>query len=249
MNPKTFSDCFFEAYLETHRLKYEYEKSWEGIEKLPDYTIDYSNEVVIFDVKEFDFLPTHPGFFAYDPYRRIREKINQAYREFKPFKNYPCGLVLYSTDPLVDIWNRDFMLGAMYGDITLKVPFGRGSEDLEPELAFHRRGKMFHFDRQEPQNTTIRAVISLCRFDFEMVVRANHLLSDEERAKMMILKRNGDKPYFPGVIVWHNHFARIPLPYGLFTGVFDRHFGTINGQTRQIYAGFAISALERASEG
>jgi hypothetical protein len=34
----------------------------------------------------------------------------------------------------------------------------------------------------------------------------------------------------PGMIVWHNAFARMPFPKDLFCGPYDTHFGFVQGE-------------------
>jgi hypothetical protein len=88
------------------------------------------------------------GFSAYNPYPRIREKIEEGRKKFKEFKGYPCSLVLKNNgNAFVHLETPDIMLGSMYGDAGFRVPVwvGNGrmpSERPDLERAFLGGGKM-----------------------------------------------------------------------------------------------------------
>ena len=74
------------------------------------------------------------GFSAYDPYPRIREKIDQAREKFKEFKDHPCSLVLKNNGhAFVHLERPAIMLGAMYGDAGFTVPVYMGNGPIPRE--------------------------------------------------------------------------------------------------------------------
>lgn len=89
--PTTVGELLFQNYLDGMRYPYEFEKEFPGKSKRPDYTVT-KNSVFLFDVKDFErYMPLGGGF--YDPYPRIREKIEEGREKFKEFKEYPCSLL------------------------------------------------------------------------------------------------------------------------------------------------------------
>ena len=90
---RTSGELLFQEYLKDMEYEYEFERSFPGKSKRPDYTMT-RNEEFLFDVKDFD--PVHPnkGFGTFDPYPPIREKINQGCEKFREFKDYSCSLVM-----------------------------------------------------------------------------------------------------------------------------------------------------------
>ncbi len=238
---KTFSEGLFEQYLISQGLTdYEYEKLWDGIPTRPDYSLHVKDATYIFDVKEFDEQPIPTGLFFRDPYARIREKINNARNQFKYFKDKPCCLVLWSFDPLVDVYDWVSVLGAMYGDFGLSIPFdvekGLAIED-DSRQAFLHNGKMFRLESSQPQNTTISALIAIRNLQ---VGRIRHELlrdfADGEEINVEEMQ--------PSVIVWENAFARIPFPRDLFTAPYDERWGVLDNVVRRIFAGTNIQAIE-----
>jgi hypothetical protein len=101
------------------------------------------------------------GPSAYDPYPKIREKIEEGRNKFKEFKDFPCSLVLKNGNAFVHLDSPDIVLGAMYGDSGFSFPVdtrvGRAAGPLKP--AFLGWGKMVRGRRT--QNTTISAFITL----------------------------------------------------------------------------------------
>jgi hypothetical protein len=162
---RTQGEILFEQYLATQRLEFEFEKTYPGKSKRPDYTIEWNDQPVIFDVKDFDPPENLPRSGAYDPYIGIREKINQGRDKFKEYKEFQCGLVLRNLGhPLVSTHEPYVMLGAMYGDSGFTIPVNTttGMGDMEGvRRGFLGRGKMIRRNSSRYQNTTISAIITL----------------------------------------------------------------------------------------
>lgn len=237
METRTPGEHLFEAYLQTQGLPFEFEKEHVGKSKRPDYTIAWTGQPVILDVKDFDALDTG-GSGAFDPYPRIRQKIDEGRDKFKQFKENCCGLVLYNRgNPLVMLQEDHIMLGSMYGDsgFTFPVNLNTGVGDASQlQRAFLSRGKMLRPKQDKPQNTTISAVITLGAISLDNLrlmdmVHEYPDLSHEE----LWAEAHRQNPEFdtsretPRVIVWHNAVARIPFPDDLFRGPYDTHFGIV----------------------
>jgi hypothetical protein len=247
--PTTAGELLFQDYLDAMRYNYEFEKEFPGKKKRPDYTIT-QNGVFLFDVKDFDpYMPL--GFGAYDPYPRIREKIEQGRDKFKEFKEFPCSLVLKNNgNAFVHLESFDIMLGSMYGDSGFTFPvdtkIGQAAGPLK--RAFLGRGKMVRPSRTH--NTTISALITLrhvgvgMRQYRQMLKEFPGLSMEETLAAAAERFPNfdlGEKQL--GVIVWENAVARIPLSRELFTGPYDERWGYQDGYQSIIFRGEKLTGL------
>lgn len=249
-SPTTPGELLFQQYLEAMRYPYEFEKNFYGKSKRPDYTVTTKDGLVLFDVKDFEpYMPL--GFGAYDPYPRIREKIEEGREKFKEFKDYPCSLVLKNNgNALVHLESVDIMLGSMYGDsgFTFPVDTTLGRAVGPTKRAFLGRGKMIRPTRH--QNTTISALITLrhvgvgMRQYRTMVKKYPHLSFEETLAAAAEAFPNfdsGEKQL--GVIVWENAVARIPLSRELFTGPYDERWGFEDGHQSIVFRGVKLADL------
>jgi hypothetical protein len=252
--PTTSGELLFQQYLDAMKYPYEFEKEFSGKSQRPDYTVT-KDGVFLFDVKDFDpYMPA--GFSQYDPYPRIREKIDQGRKKFKQFKEFSCSIVMKNNgNVFVHLDSTDIMLGSMYGDAGFSIPIdiglGRCAGDIEPK--FLHRGKMVR--RAKIHNTTISALITLRHVPVgmhrfrQMVKKFPNISMDETLAAAAERFPNfeyGEKQL--GVIVWENAFARIPLSRELFTGSFDQRWGCEDGQHCVVFTGEKLAALEIKSE-
>lgn len=246
---KPFSEQLFEEYLISQGItNFEYEKEWEGIPTHPDYTVHHNCSVYIFDVKEFDYQPLHPGQIVFDnPCTRIRKKIENVRNQFKYFKDKPCCLVLYTHDPLVELHEWTTVLGAMYGDFGVTMLFDPVKGAAVPDSstqAFLSGGKMFRYESSKPQNQTISALVTLRHIHvgqrrYQKVFRE----SLHKGEPIATIDFDVDEKRL-GVIVWENAFAGIPFPRGMFLGPYDERCGVDGDVITRNYAGNGILALE-----
>jgi hypothetical protein len=241
---RTEGERLFELYLASQSLPFEFEKEHVGKSKRPDYSIAWNGKPVLLDVKDFDAPEYVPkGFGAFDPYPRIREKIEQGRDKFKQFKEVCCALVLCNLgNPFVMLQDSHIMLGAMYGDsgFTFPVNINTGVGDASKlKRSFLDNGKMVRPKWSKPQNTTIAAVITLSDIQPHYVrliemIRENRDKSIDECQALL----EGTIPDYdpnlsvPRVIVWHNAVARRPFPTDLFCGPYDSHFGVVKEEER-----------------
>jgi hypothetical protein len=242
---RTQGENLFERYLAAQHLPFEFEKEHAGKSKRPDYTIEWNGQTVVFDVKDFDPPKEFPTGAAFDPYIRIREKIEQGRDKFKEYKECCCGLVLHNLgNPFVMLDEPDIMLGSMYGDFGFTFPVNTRTgvgDASRMKRAFLGRGKMIRPNWSQPQNTTVSAIIALStiRPHYELLVemigadRTREMADCEAELQRTIPDFNLNREV-PRVVVWHNVVARIPFPDGLFCGTLDTHFGVVKAEDGRV---------------
>jgi hypothetical protein len=251
-NPKNFSDLLFERYLISQGiLDFAYEKEHTHTDNKPDFIFTQNTHDYIFDVKEFDGIGIVEGHICFSPsYKKIRDKITQATKQFKHFKESPCCLVLYSFDYAIDIdlHSPNTVYGSMYGDAGWQIPIVQDKEKsyspnkTTPSFGGNKnknRGKMLRYSDKganhpiAPQNTTISALIVLREFRnspfgyIETLRNSNDNNFDLEGSKA-------------GLIIYENCYARKPFPKDLFCGEFDTRFGFDGKSIKKEFVGNKI---------
>jgi hypothetical protein len=248
---KTEGEALFEQYLQEMGYVYQFEKTFPGKTKKPDYSVQHGGEF-LFEVKDFEEAEPTLGFGAYDPYPLIRQKINQAREKFQEFKEFPCSLVLRNRGrALVHADSPHVMLGAMYGDAGFTFPINVETGETGPLApAFLRRGKMIRPGVGTPQNTTISALITLRNYVVGMkragkIARKHPHLSIED----VIALAEKQYPRFDidekrvCVIVWESAVASKPLPRDLFNGPYDERWGVESGSQGLTFRGEKMAEL------
>ena len=259
---KTIGEKTFEEYLNSREIKYEFERRLPGKQRRPDYTIFHDREYLL-EVKDLD--PTDvPEVGSFDGYTRIRSKIDSAAKKFKEYEAYPCALVLYNNNAaLVDVTKPELVLGAMYGNVGIVIPFNveTGEATGSEYDAFLAGGKMIRPHWKQAENTRISALITL-RYVEVGLMRQNEFVSKIESTETTRVKRAVDvyrklvnakfefdrEERHLGVIVWENAFAAIPFPRDLFAGDFDEIYGSENGGQNRVFAGRGILEYEKIRE-
>src|SRR5579862_3253098 len=248
---RTEGEKLFGLYLEGMGYPYEFEKKFEGKNKRPDFTVTKGGNIYLFDAKDFDPLTPQLGFGQFDPYFRLRQRIDDGREKFKEFKEYPCSVVLRNTgNAFVDVETPGIVLGAMYGDSGFKVPLyvgpdPRPSQSPAVEHAFWGGGKMVR--PSYVQNTTISALITLryiavgTRRVRAIFSELPHLSVDEaiELAEQRFPPFEVEERHL-GVIVWENAVARIPLSRDLFTGPYDERWGVEGDNQLIVFQGVRL---------
>lgn len=254
---RTAGERLFEAYLRSQRIAdFEYERERADKTKKIDYTLTLDREY-LFEVKDFTYTEVS-GYCAYDPHERLRNKIGELRAQFREYKEWPCCGVLYNDNAhLVDLHSPEIVLGAMYGDVgvTMQVNTVTG-EVLEgsQRQEFLSRGKMLlrkHDDSAEIRNTTISALITL-RYVRRGYAKLCKTLRDSKSQPGFDLGKwiNESQDFdseeqYVGVVVWENHFARVPFPRELFRGDFDERYGVDDeGRLNRIFAGAGVLEYE-----
>ena len=135
-------------------------------------------------------------------------------------------MVLFDNNaPLINLESPNIMLGSMEGDAGFEIPIRSASEknrNGDMKYVFHGRGKMIRPKLGEPQNTKISAVITIRNIKVDSVT-----LNPSPEGKIQK----------PGVIVWENRFAEVPLPRELFCGPYDARWGPYDESIALISSG------------
>jgi len=263
METKNKSEEIFEQYLDSNGFQGEWthEPSIPGKRAKPDYLLDWKGHKCFFEVKELRKKPNDPTGAAYIyPYQSLRSEINEARRQFKQFKEYGCSLVVFNVDDRTAILRPIFVFGAMLGNLGLKIDFDpkkgeavAGSE----KSAFLNGGKMTNHRSNQPQNTTISAILVLEEFldniEVEKAMRKHEAKQGKQfTGPEMIgirIELYKDHPIVtvPRVVVIENPFARMVFPADLFNGPFDERWRWIkeqNGKIQRIFVGHKLKELE-----
>lgn len=254
---RTKGEQLFEEFLHSQGIaNFVYEIDRLGKIKKIDYTVPFDREY-LFEVKDFTYTEI-PGCSAFDPHERLRNKIGELRAQFREYKEWPCCGVLYNDNAhLVDLNTPEIVLGAMYGDLgftmTVNTATGQVVEGSEKQ-EFLSGGKMLlrkRDNRSEVRNTTVSALITLrhVRLGYAglcNVLRENKNQPGFDLHKWICETREFDsEEQHLGVIVWENHFARLPIPRNLFCGDYDERYGVDDeGHLTRIYRGSGIKQYE-----
>jgi len=259
--PQTPGEVAFEAYLRSQGITdFIHEKEFPGKSKHPDYSVTLVGREHLFEVKDIDTDPPKPGFVGFwDPYGPIREKIDQARKKFKEFKDYPCSLVIHLTQGFALIDDPKVIYGAMHGDPAIEFLVDKEKGRLVPDSqreVFTKDGRMTQPHWKDPQNTTINAIIALrgLRIGEKRFVHEHLALfgGDELYAHL------GDEVGYDkeeigwGVVVFENIDARFPLDRQLFQGRFDERWGADRDALTRVFAGSGVlecDALDDLAKG
>lgn len=255
-NKSTYGEDLLAAYLTEHGIAFEREQKLPGVAQLIDFVIDHpTHGKILLEVKDI-VNPVPPrGLSTFDPYKPIREHIEEGTRKFKSTSDYVCCLVLAAPPgSFVQLNNPNYMLGAMYGDLGFRVPFdpkGRGAADAEVTSEFLvGKGKMIRPSRL--QNTRISALISIQEFAVWHLAMRKYIHTDDGRTKQDRFQDIYDgtaglpedtEAKETGVTVWENAIATIRLPGDLFKGVMDAWYEVAEGHQTLAFTGERREAL------
>ncbi len=259
-NMPTKGERLFEAYLLLQGItNYEFEKTHQGKSIRPDFSVTLDREF-IFEVKDFepkDLLLSG----AYDPYKRIQDKIVEGSKKFREYKELSCCLVLYNNNAsLIHLEEPEIMLGAMLGKYGVSLPRKSAIGEFDAttqRFGFHEGGAMIPPKINEPQNTTISALITLREVEVgprKLGVYLERLMTRQPDITPVETFRETFSPDIDfdkherqlGVIVWENVFARIPFPRNLFRGPYDERWGQKGNklEIERVFVGSELAALE-----
>ena len=258
---KSRSEMVFEHYLGDRGLAWEYESL--PCQRKPDYLILHAEGNCIVEVKEVqdpDPWPTE----GFHPDRPVRAKIHRARKQFREYKNLPCGLAVYS-ESIFGPYEPSIMLAAAFGPGYQQA--GRDYSKIDPSPSFYRFLKRSELpaDRHflaEPllspvANTTFSAMIMLTRWELsELHLQVwKRMYAQQEACEPMenqfdLLNELGptlrNSPRFPGtirVIVIENCHRRLPFPEDLFRGPFDQRWGWNDGWCGPLWIGDKLREL------
>lgn len=261
---KNDSEKFFEEYLGSKGFqgRWKYEQSMPGKSKKPDYMVAFDKQECFFEVKELRKKPNEPTGASYiNPYEGLRAKIHEVRKQFKEYKEFSCSLVVYNVNDRQARLRPIFVFGAMLGNLGITMDFDSNMGEAMLDTSrntFLDGGKMVDYKGKQAQNTTISAIIVL-----------EHFLDNVEREKALVKleqekgRRITGPELFDAVIelqekhsvtdvlrvnVVENAYARIPLPDGMFKGMFDERWKLTDGSVARVYAGEKIKELESLQE-
>jgi hypothetical protein len=234
MNKSTYGERLVEAYLKSQGIASEREPKLPGVNQLIDFVIEHPTQgKILLEVKDIVNQMPPLGFSTFDPYKPIREHIEEGQRKFKSTQDYVCGLVLAAPPGSFVRLNEPFiMLGAMYGDFGYRVPFdprpgAQQTEEVRSEFLVGK-GKMVRPSRL--QNTRIAALISIQEFAVWQLAMRKYVHTDDGRTRNERVQDIYDgiaglpedtEAKETGVTVWENAAATKKLPSDLFRGEMD----------------------------
>jgi hypothetical protein len=250
MNKPTYGESLFEAYLVSNGIAFEREPKLPGISQLIDFVIDHpTHEKILLEVKDIVNPMPVQGFSTFNPYKPIREHIEEGTRKFKSTVGYVCGLVLAAPPgSFVQLNDPNYMLGAMYGDVGFRVPFDPDSNiSQEPQMRAEflvGNGKMIRSSRL--QNTRIAALISIQEFAVWHLAMRKYIHTDDGRPVRERVQDiydgvaglpDDDEAKETGVTVWQNAVATKKLPDDLFRSQMDAWYEFSDGEQMLTFAG------------
>jgi len=257
---KNKSEKIFKQYLNAngYQEKWSYEPTIPGKNKKPDYMLEYNNSSYLFEVKELRKKPDEPNFPAYiNPYKSLRSEINEARGKFKEYKEDSCSLVVFNIDDKQARLAPQDVFAAMLGNLgfTMDYDSGKGEAVTGSERNFFgKNGKMIDYKGNQPQNTTINAIIVLEEFrdnrEVEKALRREvtkqnrHISIIEKLDIRMKLYEDYHVEVVPRVVVIENPFAKITFPSDLFCGIFDERWRIQNDKIERVFAGEALKEIE-----
>jgi hypothetical protein len=250
LDARTPGEQLFEEYLLSNGItSFEHEKEYLGISKRVDYTIHFPDIDCLCEVKDIDYIDI-PPMGAYDPHDRIREKIDECRKKFQKYKSFKvprCGVLYNNNAHLVHLDKESVMFGAMEGDVgwsfVMNLQTGEKLPDSEG-LTFLRDGKMSNF-KGRPQNTSISALITLREIRVGFIQLCRYIHDNKNIAVSQWPSINFDESEtHPGVIVWENWGASVPLPRNLFQGPYDERWAITEQGIERIYAGDRVLYCE-----
>lgn len=245
---KTAGEAAFEDYLRSQEIiDFIHEKEFPGKSKHPDYSVTLVGREHLFEVKDIDTDPPKPGFVGFwDPYGPIREKIDQARKKSKEFKDYPCSLVIHLTHGFALIDDPKVIYGAMHGDPAIEFLVDKEKGRLVPDSqreVFTKDGRMTQPHWKDPQNTTINAIIALrgLRIGEKRFVHEYLAQFGQDWPAHVDDEVDYDKTEIGwGVVVFENADARFPLDRQLFQGRFDERWGADGDARTRVFAGSGV---------
>lgn len=147
------------------------------------------------------------------------------------------------------------VLGAMYGNYGVSIPFDHKSQTLDSAGASHgflKDGKMMQPRFHKPQNTTLSALITLREFPVGQAKLAEYYARTQPDVKFHWDPDIQAKVDFDiserqlGVIVWENVYAAVPLSRALFSGEWDERWAHDGKEFHSVHIGRQLAEFEKA---
>ncbi len=179
MSVRTESEEIFERYLDGQSIAWA--RVADSQQKRPDYKVERKDVTCFFEVKEFKDPAVKPSG-GFSPCPAIQEKILQARKQFRGYRQHCCALVL---------WNSKSIYRSLFVDVVASAAFGKfvdckaqagGRMQTDP-LTYRFSGPR---ELSPFQNTTISAIVILGRFQLNHLwLRTWQILAEKnERAHL-----------------------------------------------------------------
>lgn len=264
---KNDSEKFFEQYLTQNGYSFDHEPTISGKAKKMDQRVFFEGAEVFFEEKEFSESGSMPIDGAFDPYKRIHNKLEESWEQLNEYRNRSCSLVLYNGSAAPVFLKPAIVLGAMLGPsfhVADKDPTmaHRVFDAGDPEG--YRAGFMIDYEKKAPRSTPFSSVVVLEQFPLGQV-KFSQLYDERE-------KRRVNKPdsvenaidtfdYIQTfesegfditetvlrVVIYENPFAAIPLPRNLFQGPYDERWGVQDPDNIvRLFTGTELQKLDAA---
>jgi len=258
---KSRAESVFEEYLHRQGISWEYEAT-RG-QKKPDYLIPHARGKCIVEVKQIHDPDPRPTD-GFSPDKPVRLKIGRARKQFREYKELPCGLAIYS-ESIFGPYEPSTLLAAAFGPGYQEG--GRDYSRLDPKPTFYRflkrselpKDKQFLADAllSPAANTTFSAIILMTRFRIREVDLAiwKRRYSQQQSGEPMenqfdLLTELGEAlgqsmrvEETIRVITIENCHSRLPFPDDLFRGRFDQRWGWNDGWCGPVWIGSMLSEL------
>lgn len=209
MSVKKASERLFEDYCRENSIHFR--RIEEGDQKCPDYYTLVKNELIVFEVKQFDLNDSDKtvweevnkgnakGYAVQTKYR-IRKKIKRAKKQLKRFSSKPTVLLLFdNTGGLLGL-DSDDILQAMFGDEVFKYLIPESLE-IEPLLVGHSFGRGRSLSKE--RSRYISGIAKLFKSDYENNYQINF---------------------------FHNYYASNPIDIEVGSKLFNRQFQLVENE-------------------
>lgn len=255
MSVKTESEKTFEQYLGGQNLMWA--RFPDTQEKHPDYKVEHGRLTCLFEIKEFED-PKNKPVGGFSPCPPIKEKITQARKQFKRYREKCCVLVL---------WNSKSIYRSVLPDVVASAAFGKYVDADASSVANLRADPpSYQFlgsaELNPTQNTTISAIVILSPY------RLNHLWL--EMWQILYAKQQQGEEITPWLqfdvlqklssekastfsyegtvrtVVLENPYARIRFPTDLFIGPFDQRWRMQSGRLTLSFMGSELEKLKQS---
>jgi hypothetical protein len=255
MSVRTESEEIFERYMDGQNVPWT--RVADSAQKHPDYKVEHGNVTCYFEVKEFEDPAVKPkGGFS--PCPAIQEKVLQAKKQFRDYREHCCALVL---------WNSKSIYRSLFVDVVASAAFGKFVDcDAQstgrlradpPTYGFSGPGEL-----SRSQNTTISAIVILGRFQLNHLwLRMWQILMEKDKrgeeitpwVQFSVLEELSSEQKatlsYEGTIralILENPYARVPFPVDLLVGPFDQRWRMAGGTLRLATMGSELTQLRRS---
>lgn len=249
---RTESEEIFERYLDSQNV------SWTRVadspRKHPDYKVEHRQSPCFFEVKEFEDPAVKP-IGGFGPCPAIQEKVLQAKKQFRDYREHCCALVLWNSKSIYRSLFLDVVASAAFGKfVDCNVQSAGRLRVNPPTYRFSGPGEL-----SRSQNTTISAIIILGRFQLNHLwLRMWQILMEKDKrgeeitpwVQFSVLEELSSERKatfsYEGTIralILENPYARVPFPTDLLVGPFDQRWCMAGGRLQLAAMGSELTRL------